>query len=420
MLKLCKQKTNTLNILLTLTNETPTELIFNTSLDIQANQDDVYKLSSNKQTIGTLKHCPPAIKEWNNSIYAYNPNSSLKLLPAIDKSVYNLLEAYFNLNPSLAGLNMSNTKHSMSKRFKRFSMIKLFIGKPEIKHINSKVIITVYTYNRKKTYFLNKIKKIFNINGHSVKKFSYVKTPKHSTLSRITNFNINKLGAVCVNKNNSLTKPQVQGPNWLANPLQKRFIHSLTRTALKQNTTLSQTNDSAHRVKNKLKLSKSISSTNTLKLLKIRLQKRKKVLFNVLKNKPISFFFLYIASQLVKSSTSYPTTKKLAKTTYAVLANSSTETQINLGMPYLIGSHTNVQYRLDLLELQSLNFIFSKIAFNKSKRATYASFVKKNATLKNKIIQIQPILSNLSSITTLMELKKKPLNSDVNSLCKKY
>jgi Mitochondrial ribosomal protein (VAR1) len=429
MLKLSKQKTNTLNILLTLTNETRTALIFNnTSLAIQANQDDVYKLSNdsyNKQTIGTLKHCPPAIKEWNNSIYAYNPNNSLKILPAIDKSVYNLLEAYFNLNPSLAGLGMSNTKHSMSKRFKRFSMIKLFIGKPEIKHINNKVIITVYTYNRKKIYFLNKIKKIFNINGHSVnanrakfscnksksllnnslitrpsnklpliknKKLDFLcrlKTPKHSTLSRITSFNINRLQN---NQNKSLTKPQVQDPNWLANPLQKRFIHS----------------------NNGLKIKKNVSppTANTFKLLKIRLQKRKKVLFNVIKNKPISFFFLYIASQLVKTSTSCPTTKKLAKTTYAALANSLTETQINLGMPYLIGkvvSHTNVQHRLNLSELRSLNFIFSKIVFSKSKRATYTSFVKKNTILKNKILQIQPILSNLSSITTLMELKKNPL-----------
>jgi hypothetical protein len=64
MLKLSKQKTNTLNILLTLTNES--NIFNNTSLDIQANQDDIYKLSNNsynKQTIGTLKHCPPAIKE---------------------------------------------------------------------------------------------------------------------------------------------------------------------------------------------------------------------------------------------------------------------------------------------------------------------------------------------------------------------
>lgn len=182
----------------------------------------------------------------------------------------------------------------------------------------------------------------------------------------------------------------------MANPLQKRFIHS----------------------NNGLKIKKNVSppTANTFKLLKIRLArtalKRKKVLFNVIKNKPISFFFLYIASQLVKTSTSCPTTKKLAKTTYAALANSLTETQINLGMPYLIGkvvSHTNVQHRLNLSELRSLNFIFSKIVFSKSKRATYTSFVKKNTILKNKILQIQPILSNLSSITTLMELKKNPL-----------
>ena len=303
---------------------------------------------------------------------------------------------------------MSNTKHSISKRLKRFSMIKLFIGKPEIKHINNKVIITVYTYNRKKIYFLNKIKKISNLNGHNVNKFSNnrsksilnnslitrssnklplvnnkkvdlihrLKTPKHSTISIRTNFNLTQKSNLNIFKNshgeNDKTFIGMASPASLA---QKRFIHNLK---IKKNTL------------------PSTGPANTLKLLKIRLKKRNKVLFNVLKNKPISFFFPYIASQLVKG--------KPTKTTYAVLANSPTKTQTNLGMPYLSGSHTNA----------SLNFILSKIAFNKSKRTSYASFVKKNAILKNKIIQIQPILrlvypSNLSSITTLMELKKNPL-----------
>jgi hypothetical protein len=39
-------------------------------------------------------------------------------------------------------------------------MIKVFVGKPEIKHNNNKVIINIYTYNRKKIFFLTKIKKL--------------------------------------------------------------------------------------------------------------------------------------------------------------------------------------------------------------------------------------------------------------------
>jgi len=305
-------------------------------------------------------------------------------------------------------------------------MIKLFIGKPEIKHINNKVIITVYTYNRKKIYFLNKIKRIFNINSHSVNKFSPKRSKSNVKNNLITRSNKKlflvknkKLDFICTlqNKKNSLIKPQVQvntsyitqGYNpyalakksniniltnshgdkdktlVVANPLQKRFIHNF-----KKNTShISHTND---KFKNKLKLSKSRSSAgsaNKLKFLKIRLNKRKKVLFNIIKNNPTSFFFVYIASQLVKTSTSCPTKKKLTKTTDALLSNSPSQ-------------------------LQSLYFRLSKIAFNKSKRASYASFVKKNAILKKKIIQIQPILklvypSNLRSLATLMELKKKPL-----------
>jgi hypothetical protein len=81
----------------------------------------------------------------------------LKLLPATDKTIYNLLNAYFNLSPS----RVYNT-NNMSNRLKRLSMIRIFIGKPEMKHNNNKVIITVYTYNRKKVYLLIKIKKLLS------------------------------------------------------------------------------------------------------------------------------------------------------------------------------------------------------------------------------------------------------------------
>jgi cAMP phosphodiesterase len=43
----------------------------------------------------------------------------------------------------------------LSSKKRRKSLNKIFIGKPEIKHISSKVIITLYTYNREK-YSLDK------------------------------------------------------------------------------------------------------------------------------------------------------------------------------------------------------------------------------------------------------------------------
>jgi hypothetical protein len=42
-------------------------------------------------------------------------------------------------------------------------MIRLFTSKPVIKHSNNKAIITVYVYNRKRSYFLNKIRKTIKL-----------------------------------------------------------------------------------------------------------------------------------------------------------------------------------------------------------------------------------------------------------------
>ena len=62
------------------------------------------KLKNNKSTTlykkgdyaGETKHFPPAIKEWYNSIYAFNKNTQ-KSLPAADRFILALLNSYFNL-----------------------------------------------------------------------------------------------------------------------------------------------------------------------------------------------------------------------------------------------------------------------------------------------------------------------------------
>ena len=46
--------------------------------------------------VGETKHFPPAIKEWSNSIYAFNKNTQ-KSLPATDRYIIALINSYFNL-----------------------------------------------------------------------------------------------------------------------------------------------------------------------------------------------------------------------------------------------------------------------------------------------------------------------------------
>jgi hypothetical protein len=69
-------------------------------------------------------------------------------LPITDKIINRLIKSYFNLNPD------------KFFRFKRLSVNRIFVSKAEMKHTNNKVIITVYTYNRQRFYFLNKIRKL--------------------------------------------------------------------------------------------------------------------------------------------------------------------------------------------------------------------------------------------------------------------
>lgn len=75
--------------------------------------------------------------------------------------VVKLIKCYFNFfNPNLE--NRINTIN-MSIKLRRLSINKIFVSKADIKHTNSKIIITIYIYNRQKKYFYNKLSKINTI-----------------------------------------------------------------------------------------------------------------------------------------------------------------------------------------------------------------------------------------------------------------
>jgi hypothetical protein len=114
----------------------------------QPNFLDISESEKNLNRRGEIRHYPPAIKEWFNSIYVFNKNYFFKSLPITDKIINKLIKSYFNLNPD------------KSFKFKRLSVKRIFVSRAEMKHTNNKVIITVYTYNRQKFYFMNKIKKL--------------------------------------------------------------------------------------------------------------------------------------------------------------------------------------------------------------------------------------------------------------------
>jgi group I intron endonuclease len=94
--------------------------------------------SSNNTRVPIKKHYPAAPQEWNNSVYAYNSKRTI-LLSAIDKIVIKLIKSYFNAYfLSSSGFPTKIRKLSADRQ--------IYISKLEVKHTNSKVIITVFVY----------------------------------------------------------------------------------------------------------------------------------------------------------------------------------------------------------------------------------------------------------------------------------
>jgi hypothetical protein len=80
-------------------------------------------------------------------------------LSIADKNLIKLIKSYFNFYFSKKIL----TNKRMTNRFKRLAVNKIFISKAELKHTNSKVVITLYVYNEEKRILVRKIKRLETI-----------------------------------------------------------------------------------------------------------------------------------------------------------------------------------------------------------------------------------------------------------------
>jgi hypothetical protein len=109
-------------------------------------------------TLGPVRYYPPVNQEWFNSIYAYN-NIYIKNITIADKILNKLIKRYSNL---YLNKKLLYNKHIIT-RFRRLNINKIFISKAELKHTNSKVIVTLYVYNEERRILLNRLKRIENM-----------------------------------------------------------------------------------------------------------------------------------------------------------------------------------------------------------------------------------------------------------------
>jgi hypothetical protein len=77
----------------------------------------------------------------------------------IDKNLVKLIRSYFNLYFN----NRVLKSKRLATRFRRLAINKIFISNMELKHNNSKVIITLYVYNEERRILLRKIKRLETI-----------------------------------------------------------------------------------------------------------------------------------------------------------------------------------------------------------------------------------------------------------------
>lgn len=120
-------------------------------------------VENNKNFVGKPKHYIPAIKEWSQSIYSYNKNTS-KLLPSVSRNLLKLIKSYFNVYSRKLEIKIkSQALHRPRIKARRLSTNRILVSRPEIKHTNDKANITIYAYNREEKYYLNKINRIASI-----------------------------------------------------------------------------------------------------------------------------------------------------------------------------------------------------------------------------------------------------------------
>jgi hypothetical protein len=148
-----------LNTLKILNDSTP--IIFNKKL----NKTKIKNLEYIYGDTGKAKHFTPAAQEWYNSIYTYNANY-IKNLPVLDKTLMNLLKSYFNM---FINHKVLNTEF-VDMIYRRRSSKRIFIGKGELKHTNSKVIITFYVYNTEKMSLKREFLNLFDVLNSSRRK----------------------------------------------------------------------------------------------------------------------------------------------------------------------------------------------------------------------------------------------------------
>lgn len=124
------------------------------------NNSKTIELKTKKNDLFYSKYLPSFSKEWKNSIYSFDKRV-LSNIPSFTENINKIIISYFNLffkQRKFAYLN----KFILLRRRRNF-LRRIFTSNTEIKHTNSKVIITLYIFNRERNLLKKKYIKMNNI-----------------------------------------------------------------------------------------------------------------------------------------------------------------------------------------------------------------------------------------------------------------
>jgi len=140
--------------------------------------------------VKTSKHFPSPIREWNNSIYAYNKNT-LNLIPNTMISAIKLIKSYF----LLYNFNIEKKLRTkrLSRKFRRLSSNKIYISNGEFKHKNNKIIINLYLFNRQKHNYILALKNLYLKNMFKKEAYKFN--------NKLDNFKNAKFSDIHINRN---------------------------------------------------------------------------------------------------------------------------------------------------------------------------------------------------------------------------
>lgn len=111
------------------------------------------QMNSGNDKSKNISFYPFSTKEWASSIYSYNKSSS-KPLVANNFLLNKLLKSFFNMLPIKKVFFNRRRDNKV-----RYSANRVYTGKPELEHTNSKVFITLPMYNKKKAFFEHKLRR---------------------------------------------------------------------------------------------------------------------------------------------------------------------------------------------------------------------------------------------------------------------